>query len=83
MFILTGCEEENPLSAVEGNHGKVVLTIDGANTPASVVAVEATFERGGYESIIGQMDRLNNSTAEVTLEDIAVGEWNLQVDTKN
>jgi hypothetical protein len=82
-IILAGCSEETPVSSNDNNNGKIVLKIDGANAPASVVSVEATLTRSGYEPIIGEMNILNNSTAELTLENISAGEWNLQVDAKN
>lgn len=83
IIIIAGCSEETPLSSNNNNDGKIVLKIDGANPPPSVVSVEATLTRSGYEPIIGEMNILNNSNAELTLENIAAGVWNLQVDAKN
>lgn len=85
VFILVGCGEENSVISPlpDNNTGKIVLKIDKTNAPASVVLVEASLTRDGFQPIFSQMNLLNDSTASLNLENIAAGQWHLKVDAKN
>jgi hypothetical protein len=67
----------------DNSTGKIVLKIDKANAPASVVLVEASLTRDGFQPIYSQMNLLNDSTASLNLENISTGQWHLKVEAKN
>jgi len=85
VFILAGCGEENSviLPPTDNSTGKLVLKIDKHNAPASVVFVEASLTRDGFQPINSEMNLLSDSTANLNLENIPTGLWHLKVDAKN
>ncbi|MFO7916333.1 MAG: hypothetical protein R6U43_11675 [Candidatus Krumholzibacteriales bacterium] len=79
-----GCEtDDKVMTPVDKTTGAMVLRIDRENAPTSVVSVEATLTRSGFETISAEMDLLSDSAAELTLNDIPPGVWHLKVDAKN
>ena len=82
LIILAGCSTDDPVSSNDST-GRVMLKIDAANAPASVVSVEATLTRSGFQSISAEMILQSDSTAELNLNDIPTGVWHLKVDAKN
>ncbi len=85
LFILAGCGEDKSIISppTDNSTGKLVLKIDKYNAPASVVFVEATLTRDGFQPISSEMNLLSDSTASLTLENIPTGLWHLKVDAKN
>ncbi|MBS4035767.1 MAG: hypothetical protein KGZ85_14985 [Ignavibacterium sp.] len=85
FFILAGCGEENSVISplTDNSTGKLVLKIDKHNAPASVVFVEATLSRSGFEPIYAELNLLSDTTANISLNEIPEGQWNLVVDAKN
>lgn len=85
VFILVGCGEENSVISPpdDSSTGIIVLKIDKSNAPASVVLVEALLTRDGFQPIYSEMNLLNDSTANLNLENISTGQWHLKVDAKN
>jgi predicted small lipoprotein YifL len=85
VFILSGCGGDNPVTSPPNDNstGKLVLTIDKHNAPASVVLVEATLSRDGFQPIYSELNLLSDSTASLTLENIPTGLWHLKVNAKN
>jgi hypothetical protein len=59
------------------------LKIDRENAPASVVTVNAKLERNGFVPIIAQMNLLTDSTADLSMNAIPIGQWHLVVEAKN
>jgi hypothetical protein len=85
VFILAGCGEDKSIISppTDNSTGKLVLKIDKYNAPASVVFVEATLTRDGFQPISSEMNLLSDSTANLNLENIPTGLWHLKVDAKN
>lgn len=85
VIILSGCGEDKSIISppTDNSSGKLVLKIDKYNAPASVVFVEATLTREGFQPISSEMNLLSDSTASLTLENIPAGLWHLKVDAKN
>jgi len=80
-----GCsnkDKDNPISPSQGN-GKIQLKIDSANAPTDVISVEAILSRNGYDDITGTLNLLSDSTADLLLDDIPAGVWNLLVNAKD
>ena len=83
-LIVFGCGNDGQIaSPAKDTTGAVVLRIDRENAPASVVLVEATLTRSGFETISSSMDLVGASAAELSLNNIPVGVWHLTVDAKN
>lgn len=84
VFILFGCGNDNTvISPTDNSTGTLVFKIDKQNAPASVVSVEATLSRNGFQPIYSQMNLLSDSTANLSMANIPVGQWFLKVDAKN
>ena len=85
IFYFTSCNPNAPTSPAVDNqrNGKLFLNIDKANAPESVVWVEAFLTRPEQDTILGIMNLLSDSTADLILENIQAGEWHLRVDTKD
>ena len=81
LLLIGGCSSD-PVSPPHGN-GKIQLKIDKENAPTNIVLVEATLSREDHEPITGTLNLQSDSTADITLNDIAVGNWHLQVDAKD
>ena len=80
-LIIWGCsnqKEDNPLTT-NSTSGKIILSIDEANAPMSVVTVEAILTRDGFDTRSGFLNLLSDSTAEIQLDDIPAGTWHLVV----
>lgn len=85
VLVFWGCSNEdidNPISPQQGS-GKIQLRIDKANAPADVVTIDAVLTRDGYDTITGTLNLLSDSTADIMLDEIPVGIWNLMVDAKD
>ena len=85
LLFLISCNPNDPTSpdGDEQQNGKLFLKIDKANAPESVVWVEATLTRDGFDPITGTMNLLSDSTADLLLENVQAGEWHLKVDAKD
>ena len=85
IILLTNCNYYEPTSPNSDNQqsGKVILKVDKENAPESVMWIEAFFTREGYDTISSTMNILSDSTADLLLENIQAGEWNLRVDARD
>lgn len=63
--------------------GKISLKIDRENAPESVTLVKAYLTRENYQPIVATLNLLSDSTAEILINEISVGNWNLKVDAEN
>ncbi len=63
--------------------GNLQLQIDKVNAPENVVLVESFLTREGFDTVLGQLNLLSDSTAEILMEEIHAGEWHLKVDAKD
>lgn len=71
------------LIPVQSDYGKLVLNVDKANAPTSVVSVRAYLTRENHEPIFGSLNLLSDSTAEIFLDQIDAGQWHLRVDAED
>ncbi len=81
LSISFSCIQEitNPLA----ENGKLVLKIDKQNAPKSVTVVKAYLTREIFPPIVGSLNLLSDSTAEILFDQIDAGEWHLKVDAEN
>jgi hypothetical protein len=83
IFFVSGCAVENPvLPGKADDTGSIVLKIDKENAPASVVSVNASLTREGFDPITSEMNLLADSTADLGLRNIPVGQWHLTIEAK-
>jgi len=85
ILFSVSCNQNEPTSPQGDDHqnGKLFLKIDKANAPESVVWIEAFLTREGYDTVSGLLNLLSDSTADILMENIQAGEWNLKVDAKD
>ncbi|GMU94973.1 hypothetical protein [Ignavibacterium album] len=84
VFVLVNfsCSDQSNIVNNQGS-GKILLKIDRANAPSSVVYVSATLTRDAYPPITSTLNLLSDSTADLLLNDIQAGIWHLKVDAMN
>ena len=78
-LLLNNCSTETPLSP-DLQKGGISLNIDRAHKPANVVDVTAYLTREGFDTISGTLNLLSDTTADLTFNDLAAGQWHLKVD---
>jgi predicted GH43/DUF377 family glycosyl hydrolase len=78
-LLLYSCTSETPVSP-DVQKGGITLNIDRAHKPANVVEVTAYLTREGFDTISGTLNLLSDTTADMTFNDIAAGQWHLKVD---
>jgi predicted GH43/DUF377 family glycosyl hydrolase len=83
IIFFAGCKDNPVVPEDQNNSGSIVLKIDRANAPASVVTVIAKLTRGGYSPITSEMNLLSDSTADLNMNNVPVGQWHLKIDAKN
>ena len=81
ILLIWGCSN-NPVNSPQGN-GKIQLKIDKENAPVGIVLIESLLSREGYDNIISTLNLISDSTADILINDIPVGEWHLKIDAKD
>ena len=83
-FVLVGCSnEKNTITNSANNSGKIALKFDKLNAPSSVVLITATLKREGFTEITGQLNIKTDSSAELLLNEIPEGNWQLLVEAQD
>lgn len=81
LVFLTGCSNEITTPSISS--GKLLLKIDKLNAPSDVTFVKAYLARENLPPIIGTLNLVTDSTAEILLDQIDAGTWHLKVDAEN
>ena len=79
-LILYSCSSDIPVSPQNNQSGGISLYIDRVHKPANVVSVTAYLTRENYNTISGSLNLLSDTTADLTLNEVAAGDWHLKVD---
>ena len=81
ILILAGCSQKSviPIQANQNDKGNILLKIDRENKPANVIEVDAYLTREGYDTLSASLNLVTDTTADVTMNDIAAGDWHLTV----
>ncbi len=81
LLLLVGCSQKSniPTQANQNSKGNILLKIDRENKPANVVEVDAYLTREGYDTLSASLNLISDTTADVTINDIAAGDWHLTV----
>ena len=83
LFIIISCSTDPVGINNPKESGKILLKIDKQNAPGSVVFVKAYLTRENHQPITGVLNLQSDSTADVLLENINAGEWQLKVDAED
>ncbi len=82
--IYFGCSNDNQVTSPNpSTTGQVLLKIDRSNTPEGIVLVTATLSRENFPLITASLNLLSDTTADLSLSSIPVGEWLLTVEAKD
>jgi predicted GH43/DUF377 family glycosyl hydrolase len=82
--VFFSCKEESTITSSGAQaKGGIAVSLDKNTTPSTVAQVKVTLTREGYSQITGVMDILTDTTAELTINEIAAGQWSLKVDAYN
>jgi predicted GH43/DUF377 family glycosyl hydrolase len=82
LFLSTSCTTEI-ITPTSENSGKLILKVDKQNAPSNVVFVKAYLSRENFDPIVATLNLLSDSTADLLLNEVAVGRWHLKVDAEN
>jgi predicted GH43/DUF377 family glycosyl hydrolase len=82
--IYFGCSNDNQVTSPNpSTTGQVLLKIDRSNAPEGIVLVTATLSRENFPLITASLNLLSDTTADLSLSSIPVGEWLLTVEAKD
>ena len=82
--VFFSCKEESTVTSPGSQaKGGISVSLDKNTTPSNVTQVKVALTREGYSQITGVMNILTDTTAELTLNEIAAGQWSLKVDAYN
>lgn len=84
FLFLSSCHKESSiLKPEEEKIGGISLRIDKDNAPSNVVKVVAYLTREGYASLSGELNLLNETSADIFFEEVYAGKWHLLVEALN
>lgn len=85
LLLVTGCSKDLITDNGSGDQdtGKMLLKFNKTETPANVVSVTATLTRTGYTPITNTLNIVTDTSAELALQNIAVGLWHLKIEAKD
>jgi len=80
LLIFSGCSKNDtsPTSSDSGT-GNMSLHFDKVNTPSNVAVITATLTRTGYSTISSNLNLLSDTSATISLSNIAAGSWHLLI----
>ncbi len=83
VIVFLSCTSDPVGSNSLQDSGKILLKIDKQNAPESVVFVKAYLTRENHTTITGILNLQSDSTADILLDNIDAGQWNLKVDAED
>lgn len=82
-LIISSCSTQPELPVSSSGEGKLFFKVSKENAPAGVALITMKLTRSGFDPINGQLNLLTDTTAELMVEGIPEGNWNLKVDAFN
>ncbi len=83
-FLFLSCFNADPVTPQYRNEtGSLTFKLDPSNTPSSVSLVVLTLSNYNFDDIISVMQITSESSAELKLNSIPTGKWNLKAEAKN
>lgn len=85
ILLIGGCSKDNVINtpADEKEQGKMLLKFNKTETPQNVVSITATLTRTGFQTITGVLNIITDTSAAISLQNIAAGTWHLKVEAKD
>lgn len=85
LLLFSGCKLEDSMLSPNNsdNTGNMLLKFESSTIPTGIVNVTATLTRQGFNPITASLNVLNDSTAEISFQNIAIGVWHLLVQAKD
>lgn len=83
LFIFAGCKLDDSVISPTSSNGKALLKFEPSSIPEGITLITAVLTRQGFNTVTGNLNILNDSTAEITFQNLAVGMWHLLVQAKD
>jgi len=85
ILFFAGCKLEDSIVSPNNQNkvGEMLLKFESSTIPSGIVMVTATLTRQEFNTIAGNLNILSDSTAEISIQNIAVGIWHLLVQAKD
>jgi len=85
ILLIGGCSKDNVIITPvdEKDQGKMLLKFNKTETPQNVVSITATLTRTGFQTITGVLNIITDTSAAISLQNIAAGTWHLKVEAKD
>ncbi|MBL1212455.1 MAG: hypothetical protein HND52_03735 [Ignavibacteriae bacterium] len=79
-FSLITCISNSPNQTLDNSSGQISLKFNKNTVPENVVTVKATLSKLNHDPIISSLSLLDSNSAELFIDQIPVGQWNLVVE---
>jgi predicted GH43/DUF377 family glycosyl hydrolase len=79
-LLFTSCSSNSPNQTLDNSSGQIALRFEKSTIPENVVSVKATLSKDSHEPIISSFSLLDSNSAELFIDQIPVGQWNLIVE---
>lgn len=80
-LIFFSCKENQVVNpSYTNNEGNILFKIDRQNAPDNVAIVTAKLTRSGFTTISQSLNIQSDTTADLTVQNVAVGTWHLKVE---
>jgi predicted GH43/DUF377 family glycosyl hydrolase len=83
LFPSCNLVDSTQITDYRNDSGNLLLKFESSTIPAGIVNITATLTRQGFNPISANMNLINDSTAEISFYNIAVGVWHLLVQAKD
>ena len=60
--------------------GSMNLSLEKTNIPSGVVVIRVTLSKNNFDDIVKDLDLLNETSAEIQVEELAVGTWHIKAE---
>ncbi|HZW38130.1 MAG TPA: hypothetical protein VFF33_02420 [Ignavibacteriaceae bacterium] len=78
-LLIVSCSNDNTITPSDNSSGNITLAFDKTTIPPNVAYIKVLLTKAGHTPVTGTMDLTSDSTAELTLSNLIVGEWLLKV----
>ena len=83
LFTFAGCKLDDSVISPTSPNGKALLKFDPSTIHEGITLITAVLTRQGFNTVSGNLNILNDSTAEISFQNLAVGMWHLLVQAKD
>jgi predicted GH43/DUF377 family glycosyl hydrolase len=82
IVMIAGCSNERSTNPPDEQKesGKMMLKFNKTETPENVVSITATLTRTGFSDIKATLNIITDTSAEITMQNIAAGNWHLKIE---